>query len=221
MASLSLLCTCQPAPSGCISKTSNMLWATDALISKCTHPAPFQRKTQHNNLLPPAALAPVCCSVATVSKPHNIAALTTDRRSYCELNTTAAAKEISMAAGFFLIWTGLCTSHSKKNKKTQKKHWQHFLWTSFRFGRRHATHCWDQWPATRWSRAANIVSCTKKENLSSNSLAALTCKLHYYDVIKSASVTDRRFTHSHAKSCMPFPNSVFDKLSSVGYFRSG
>lgn len=35
------------------------------------------------------------------------------------MDITAAAEEISMAAGtFFFIWTGLCTSHSKDEKKT-------------------------------------------------------------------------------------------------------
>lgn len=117
IASASFLWTYQPGLSGCISETSNMLWATNALISDCTQPAPFQRETQHNNLLPPAALAPVCCSVATISKPHNAAARTTDRRSYCELKTTAASKRLAWLLGFFLIWTGLCTSNSKNLKK--------------------------------------------------------------------------------------------------------
>lgn len=110
-------------------------------------------------------------------------------------------KRLAWLLGFFLSGLDSALHIRRRTKKNPKKHWQHFLRTSFRFGRRHATHCWDQRPATGWSRAANIVSCTKMENLRSNSLAALTNKLHYYDIIKSASVADRRFTHSHAKSC--------------------
>lgn len=109
---LSSFCVCQPSLSGCITKTCNMPSPINALISDSLRPAAFRRETQHDNLRH---------LQRPLSLNHtNVAALAADRRSDSELKITAAAKEISMAAGAlsYLDWTLHFTFEGQKERDT-------------------------------------------------------------------------------------------------------